>query len=96
MECAEFVYPSILQAARVLVDSAERHAPELLQEDLVELRKPAGRKKATIASIAAVLKPGKAIQTSIQDNRWLEGPTLELPRIVALRGFLGELMGLAL
>lgn len=96
VECAEHAYPSLIQAARVLVDSAENHAPELRQEDLAELRKPAGRKKATIASIAAVLKPGKAIQTSIQDNRWLEGPTLDLPRIVALRGFLGELMGLAL
>ncbi|WP_309892764.1 DUF3226 domain-containing protein [Archangium sp.] len=95
LECASQTYPSLLQAADVLVRTAEDNAPELLPEDLEELRKPAGRKKATLASIAAILKPGKTIQTSIQDNRWLDGPTLELARIAALRRFLHELMALA-
>jgi hypothetical protein len=93
LECAGHAYPSLLQRAASMVSSIEGNSPELRKEDLQDLQKPSGRKKATVAAMSAVLKPGKAVQVSIQDNRWLEGSTLALPRITALRAFLDELLG---
>lgn len=71
-----------VQAASVL--------PELNSEDLKHLRKPAGAKKAQVAAIASILRPGKAIQVSIQDNRWFAEGATELDDLAA---FLGRLIG---
>jgi hypothetical protein len=62
------------------------------ETDLRELRKPAGRQKAVVSSIASVLKPGRAIQVSIQDNRWLSSRTLAEPKVALLRQFLRDLI----
>lgn len=84
-------YPQLLQAAGEYAASASK-STELQKDDLDEFNKPAGLKKATAAAMASILKPGKAIQVSIQDNRWLEPTSLNLPRIKALREFLDALI----
>ena len=43
----------------------------LLPEELREVGRPAGRNKAIIGCMANMLRPGRAVQNSIQDNRWL-------------------------
>jgi hypothetical protein len=63
----------------------------LVGEDLEELLKPAGRHKAIVGSIASILRPGKAIQVSLQDNRWLRDAALDLPRLSAVKSFLASL-----
>jgi hypothetical protein len=62
-----------------------------MNEDLKELRKSAGRNKAIIGSIASILRPGRAVQVSIQDNRWLRDAALAIPRVQAVRDFLANL-----
>lgn len=57
-----------------------------------ELRKPAGVKKATLAAMTAVLKPGKAIQASLEDHRWVSDETRDVPGLRACVGFLAELL----
>lgn len=94
LECAELNYPGLLTAAQALVAQVQSNASSLTKEDMEEFLKPAGRKKATVASIVGVLKPGKAVQMSIQDNRWLEAQALSLPRILTLRQFLKDLLAL--
>jgi hypothetical protein len=94
LECAALNYPGLLTAAQALVAQAQAGASSLTKEDLKDFRKPTGRKKATVAGIASVLRPGKAVQTSIQDNRWLEAQALSLPRILTLRQFLKDLLAL--
>lgn len=44
-------------------------------DELAELKKPAGSSKAALAAAASVLRPGKAVQVSIQDNRWITKDT---------------------
>ena len=61
---------------------------------LEEIRRPAGTTKAVINAIASVLKPGKAIQTSIQDNRWVRDAGLAVPAVAEVSAFLRTLLQL--
>ncbi|OJT17426.1 hypothetical protein BO221_45785 [Archangium sp. Cb G35] len=92
LECGERQYPALLADVRLLVDKVQAEAHALTPDDLKDFNKPAGRHKAMVACMAGILRPGKAIQVSIQDNRWLEGVALDVPRISAVRQFLRELL----
>lgn len=90
LDVAPQVYPGLLNTARSHVAAALQD-PGLIKEDLDELRKPAGENKAVIGAMAALLRPGKAVQVSLQDNRWLKGAALASPRVKAVQNFLKEL-----
>lgn len=92
LEAGEVNYPALRAAAVKYVD--QHPDLELDQRDLEEIQRPAGRNKAYLASMTGILKPGKAVQTSIQDNRWLEGKALKLRRIQAVLAFLRGLLDL--
>lgn len=92
IECADLNYPTLLAAARALVGSV--HPAAFEARDMEEFRKNAGMSKATVSCIASILKPGKAVQTSIQDNRWIDGPSRDLPRIAAFGAFIEKLLGI--
>ncbi len=91
LEAGSAAYPELNAAAEGYVRSVQTLS-ELSPEDLTELRKPAGLKKATVAAMSSILKPGKAIQVSIQDNRWLEENSLALPRIAEVTRFFRSLL----
>lgn len=55
------------------------------------MRKPAGRHKAIVGSMASILRPGRAVQVSLQDNRWLRDDALTIPRVKAVQEFLRDL-----
>lgn len=93
LDCAGHIYPTLLASATAHVDAAAEDAI-LDADDRRDLQKPSGRNKAIIGSMASILKPGKAVQVSIQDNRWLTGPALALPRVRAISAFLEELLEL--
>jgi len=93
LECADATYPELAGAARRLVDGIPADRSAYDPEDLVDFEKPAGRAKATVACIGGVLRPGKAIQVSLQDNRWVCPKTRELPRVKAVTEFLAGLLG---
>jgi len=92
LECGATNYPQLSTAATAYIDSVD--TTRLTRADLREIQKPAGRSKAIVSSVASVLRPGKSIQVSIQDNEWLRGAALALPRVVAVRRFLVALLGL--
>lgn len=93
LDCANQVYPTLLPTATLHVDAAfVDHT--LSSKDRKELQKPAGRNKAVVASIASILRPGRAVQVSIQDNRWLRNSALTLPRVKAVQDFLVVLLEL--
>jgi hypothetical protein len=91
-ECAALAYPSLLEHATAYIAGIDSLG--IARSELRELNKPAGRAKAKIAAMASVLKPGRAIQVSLQDNQWLRGAALQLPRILAVRDFLAALLEL--
>ena len=93
IESATMVYPTLLASAAKHVETAATDA-SLAAGDLKDFHRPSGKNKALIGSIAAIFRPGKAIQVSIQDNKWLRGEALNLPRIKAVQDFLRSLFDL--
>lgn len=92
IDCAATSYPTLLANAQKLVATVPADHPSLDPDDLEEISKPAGKSKAIVAAIGAVLKPGKAIQVSIQDQRWITDATVVLERIKAVDEFIGALL----
>ncbi len=91
LECAAVSYPTLLSAGEIFAKSVTG-AADLLPDDSKEMRKPAGHKKVITGTIGSVLRPGRAIQNSIQDNRWVDNHTIGLPRVQAILLFLAELL----
>lgn len=94
LECAATVYPTLGCRAVRFVDGLDHAVPELMRGEMDEVKKPAGRHKAVIAAMSAVLKPGKPIQATLEDHRWIENQTIVLPRIIAIKLFLEKLLGM--
>lgn len=90
--CGSYVYPSLHGAAHSLVSSRESLTREFDERDRQEISKPAGPQKATLAVMGAFLKPGRTIQTTLEDHRWVSEATLLLPELQPLVGFLGMLL----
>lgn len=92
LDSASLMYPELLVLAKDYVNATKNTG--LSSKDLRELHKPAGENKAIIGAMANILRPGKAVQVSIQDNDWLKGAALALPRILAVKQFLQTLFDL--
>jgi hypothetical protein len=93
LECAQQAYPALLKSASLHVTTASSDVT-LTREDVVDFNLPAGKNKAIVGSIASILKPGKAIQVSVQDNRWVRDSNLGIARINAVQSFLSTILGL--
>ncbi len=94
IECAQTAYPNLLNSARMHIDAAKQDKT-LQQEDGEDLIKTPVCNKAIVGAIASVLRPGKAIQTSIQDNKWFRDGNLKLARVKAVQDFLINLLDLS-
>ena len=92
LNCAKRVYPNLLAGAETLV--AELNLDRLSKEDKRDLIKASGKDKVTVGCVGNVLRPGKAIQVSIQDNKWVSRRTLNLPEVVTFNDFLKGLFNL--
>jgi hypothetical protein len=90
LECAQKNYPHLYELAREYIDDV--NLGQLNKKDLKELSKPAGKNKAIISSISSVLKPGRTLQVSIQDNRWLDETTMDLDSLKGVKDFLDKLI----
>lgn len=86
-------YPELLAVARSYADHwYKKVAGDPAETDWKELRKPAGPKKATIGAMTAVLKPGKSVQVSLEDNRWVSDKTKDLRCLGPSLAFLDALL----
>jgi hypothetical protein len=90
LEAGQVAYPKLLAYSARFVAEVDR--AELTPEDLQEGNKNAGPKKQTIAAATAILKPTRALATSLQDNRWLIGEALERPLVARFRAWLHDLL----
>lgn len=91
LECGVVAYPEQLSAAKAFVDGV---LSACTGGDFSDLRLTAGRNKAVVGVVAGLLKPGKAVQVSIQDNGWLKGKALQIERVEKVCNFLDELFDL--
>jgi len=77
LESGRGAYEWLVTQSQSFVESVqndgESHGHD--RRELAELNKPAGSSKAALAAAASVLRPGKAVQVSIQDNRWITKDT---------------------
>jgi hypothetical protein len=95
LESARFAYPDLLQLSKRFVLHARRSLiGRLPSRDRKDFSKPHGKEKAIAASVANILRPGKAIQVSLQDNDWLKGRALNAPKVQQLSAFLSSLLNL--
>ena len=97
LECAAQAYPELSRMAHQFVGPIVGTDSSIFPDpaDSEDFRKPSGKKKATAGCISSILKPGKAIQVSIQDNGWLKHEkALELPRVVAVQRFVDQILGI--
>ena len=92
LECAKINYPDLLNLSSNYINNINK--TQLTKNDLRELNKPAGKNKAVVSGISSVLKPGKTLQVSLQDNRWLDSQTLDLKSVNLVKSFLAEVIGL--
>jgi len=92
LQTAQVNYAQLSSVAQTYIQAIDQN--QLTTDDLDEFKKPAGTKKAQISAMSSVLKPGKAIQNSIQDNRWLDGEAIDLPIIKSITTFLAALFDL--
>ena len=92
LQAAQVNYSQLFMAAGTFIQSVDKN--QLVPKDIVEFNKPSGDKKARVSSISSILKPGRAIQNSIQDNRWLDGEAMNLPVMQSVSVFLQQLLDL--
>lgn len=84
LSCAELVYPSLLGPAKEYVTSTDiTYQQDWGQSDF---------EKIIVGCIANVLKPGKANQVSIQDNKWISQETLASQNLKRLNDFIDALI----
>jgi len=83
-ECGEIAYPIYLQRAKDYINQFSEIKWKRFDKD-----------KATIATVASVLKPGKTNTTSIADDKWIsDDTTQQIPAIQSLVNFLRGLIEL--
>jgi hypothetical protein len=93
IECGDVIYPRLMSGARSFLSHADGLSSEFVSRELAEYRKPSGRNKALVGCAMQVLKPGKAVQVSIQDNRWVVSQTIAaVGRLQAASEFLRQLI----
>jgi hypothetical protein len=92
IECGENNYPDLIERSRTYINSIDRS--KLQKKDLEEINKPAGRNKAIVGGVSNILKPGRTLQVSLQDNNWIDNRTIELEKIKAIRDFIHQVIGI--
>ncbi len=95
LTCGEKVYPELIRSARTWIESLDPWDNTIFANanERKYLAKPAGKVKAVVAAVASVLRPGRSVQVSIQDNRWLSDPeAMSIPEVAAFQAFVSSLI----
>jgi hypothetical protein len=95
LKCGEKVYPDLIAGARAWIEplDPEDNTIFVTAKERKYLAKPAGKSKAVVAAVASVLRPGRSVQVSIQDNRWLsDNEALSTPEVAAFQAFVSSLI----
>lgn len=93
LRCGQQVYPDILNGATNFVNGVNVNL--LNSNDKKEFMRHSGRDKSTIGCMANILRPGRAMQVSIQDNDWISDRSVAIPEVGVFDQFLEELLGLS-
>jgi len=92
IQSSEISYPKLLAAADIFVNEAASEIVRYNSKEKKDFLSPSGINKATVGVIANALRPGKAVQVSIEDNRWITEETLMIPDMAAFDNFIRDLL----
>ncbi len=86
-QCGEVAYPDYIKRANNYIN-------QFTQEERKKLNwKPFDDKKAIIATVASILKPGKTNTVSIKANKWISETTKQqVPELASFVNFLEKLL----
>jgi hypothetical protein len=90
IECGDHNYQQLIELSREYISKIDES--KLKSSDLREIRKPAGKNKAIIGGVSNILKPGRTLQVSLQDNDWIDSRTVNLAKIKLVREFLCQIL----
>lgn len=93
LECAELVYSPLLQCTQIFLNCVEPVVTQFEKKERCDFEN--GTKKVKLGCIANVLRPGKSMQVSIQDNRWITEKTVKQPKMMQFNRFLQDLFALS-
>lgn len=80
IECGKIQYPEWIKLSEAYVDEAVKAGYKE-----ADITKVSNRKKAIVGCVTNIMKPAKAIQTSISDNKWITGATISsVKNLIAL------------
>jgi hypothetical protein len=95
LRCGEKIYPELIAGARAWIEPLDPKDNTIFvtTKEGKYLAKPAGKVKAVVAAVASVLRPGRSVQVSIQDNLWLSAPeALSIPEVAEFQAFVSSLI----
>ena len=94
LKCAAINYPNLKVEAEAYVNRILNTPALSAENETNEIStKSAGKNKAIVSGIGAILKPSKSIQVSIHDNKWITLPLLQTGCLKQIADFLTELLG---
>jgi len=91
LECARINHPVIATAAITFIANLDHSCPPD-QVDLRALRAGMGKGKATVGTIANLLKPGVSVASSLAQTNWLAQAALQHALVRGADRFLGALL----
>jgi hypothetical protein len=92
LAAAERVYPRTLEKARHFVATVRNDQDAWPGREWTAMNKPSGPKKATIAAVTAILKPGRTTSVSVSDHAWVTPATTAATDLRHLDDFLNALL----
>lgn len=76
LKCGQYSYPLLFHESKKFVDnSSKENIIKEYNKELKDFKKPAGKNKAIISCVGNIFKPGKSIQVSLKDNKWITEET---------------------
>lgn len=77
LDLGRSVYPELTQTADTYVTNWQEQVVHDERREWKEFKSASGQKKATVAAMTALLKPGKSATATIEDNQWVSAATRE-------------------
>jgi len=85
-------FPALEPHSATYVAEWQANGDAQTADDFSELRAPSGPKKARLSAAAALLKPGKSLNASIEDQGWIPADPRSNEALKPLMGFLDQLL----
>lgn len=92
LELGGLAYPELSTAAHEYAAGWHAKVTDDKSKEWKDLKKPAGLKKATVAAMTSMLKPGRQVTATLEDHRWVSDETQTAECLAPCLAFLRALL----